>query len=217
MSFASRFAVLHQVNLPATQLQCAMGIPLYNIPQVRRFYGRKDLYGTEPIDFMEENYPPIDNHCIAARITAENPDEGFKPTAGTIERIKFQSAGNVWGYFAYGPNGGIHEYADSQFGHVFAKGPDRESARKALILSLKEMEVRGDIRTTFEYLSQLLETDEFKKNAVTTSWLDGLLKEKALKASLPEALIIASAAVFEAVQHTKVRGYNADIINRRAN
>merc|ERR1712238_334759 len=27
------------VNLPATQLQVAMGIPLYNIPEIRRFYG----------------------------------------------------------------------------------------------------------------------------------------------------------------------------------
>jgi biotin carboxylase len=27
---------------------------------------------------------------IAARITAENPDEGFKPTSGAIERVKFQ-------------------------------------------------------------------------------------------------------------------------------
>ena len=49
-----------------------MGIPLYKIPQVRRFYG-EDIYGTDPIDFMEEDYPPIQTHCIAARITAENP------------------------------------------------------------------------------------------------------------------------------------------------
>jgi len=43
---------------------------------------------------------------IAARITAENPDEGFKPTSGTIERVKFQSTTNVWGYFSVGANGG---------------------------------------------------------------------------------------------------------------
>jgi hypothetical protein len=33
--------------------------------------------------------------------------------------------------------GGIHEFADSQFGHLFAKGATREDARKALILALK--------------------------------------------------------------------------------
>lgn len=181
-----------------------MGIPLTNIPEVRRFYGKEDIYGKDHIDFMEEDYPPVKKHCIAARITAENPDEGFKPTAGKIERIKFQSAGNVWGYFAYGPNGGIHEFADSQFGHVFAKGRSREEARKALILSLKEMEVRGEIRTTFEYLEQLLESDEFKRNKVTTAWLDGLLKEKAVEASIPPHLVVVSAAAFNALEHIKV-------------
>jgi acetyl-CoA carboxylase / biotin carboxylase 1 len=79
---------------------------------------------------------------IAARITAENPDEGFKPTSGRIERVKFQSTSSVWGYFSVGANGGIHEFADSQFGHLFASGPTREAARKNLVLALKEIEVR---------------------------------------------------------------------------
>ena len=26
---------------------------------------------------------------------------------------------NVWGYFSVGAEGGLHEYADSQFGHCF--------------------------------------------------------------------------------------------------
>jgi acetyl-CoA carboxylase/biotin carboxylase 1 len=190
------------INMPATQLQVAMGIPLYNIPEVRRFFGR-DMYGTDKIDFMEEWYKPIDSHVIAARITAENPDEGFKPTSGSIERIKFQSTSNVWGYFSVGVNGGIHEYADSQFGHLFAKGANREQARKALILALKEIEVRGEIRTTVEYLVQLLETKEFIENTIDTSWLDGIIKEKSVKVEMPDHLTVASAAIFKAFQHVK--------------
>jgi acetyl-CoA carboxylase/biotin carboxylase 1 len=69
-----------------------------------------------------------------------------------------------------GANGGIHEFADSQFGHLFASGPTREDARKALVLALKEIDVRGDIRTTVEYLIKLLETPEFKANTIDTSW-----------------------------------------------
>ena len=191
------------VNMPATQLQVAMGIPLYNIPQIRRFYGKPDIYGTDKIDFMTEMYKPIDCHVIAARITAENPDEGFKPTSGTIERIKFQSTSNVWGYFSVGVNGGIHEFADSQFGHLFAKGATREQARKALILALKEIEVRGEIRTTVEYLVQLLETKEFIENTIDTSWLDGLIREKAVQIEVDDDLTVVSAAVFRAFQHSK--------------
>ena len=52
-----------------------MGIPLYAIPDIRRFYGRPDPYGKDPIDFIKETYPQPQSHVIAARITAENPDE----------------------------------------------------------------------------------------------------------------------------------------------
>jgi acetyl-CoA carboxylase/biotin carboxylase 1 len=191
------------VNMPATQLQCAMGIPLSNIPEIRRHYGKKDVYGKDSIDFLNDDPKPIDSHVIAARITAENPDEGFKPTAGTIERIKFQSTSNVWGYFSVGPNGGIHEFADSQFGHLFAKGATREQARKALIMALKEIEVRGDIRTTVEYLVQLLETDDFINNTIDTSWLDGIIREKSVQVEMPVDLTVVSAAVFRAEQHIR--------------
>ena len=66
--------------------------------------------------------------------------------------MKFQSTPNVWGYFSIGTNGGIHEFADSQFGHLFATGPNREQARKSLVLALKEIDVRGEIRNPVEYL-----------------------------------------------------------------
>lgn len=52
-----------------------MGIPLHEIPDIRAFYGKSDRYGHDAIDFMNDDYAPIRNHIIAARITAENPDE----------------------------------------------------------------------------------------------------------------------------------------------
>ena len=71
-----------------------------------------------------------------------------------IERIKFQSSVACWGYFSIGAKGGIHEYADSQFGHIFAHGNNREEARKALMLSLKNVEVVGEIRNPVEHLGR---------------------------------------------------------------
>jgi biotin carboxylase len=44
-------------------------------------------------DFFAVDYPPITSHCCASRITAENPDEGFKPTSGKIHSVRFQSSG----------------------------------------------------------------------------------------------------------------------------
>jgi acetyl-CoA carboxylase / biotin carboxylase 1 len=185
------------VNMPATQLQVAMGIPLHMMPDVRRFYGR-DIDGTDKIDFMNEEYAPIQNHVIAARITAENPDEGFKPTSGGIERVHFQSTPTVWGYFSVGANGGVHEFADSQFGHIFASGKTREEARKALVLALKGMVVRGEIRTAVEYLVKLLETPAFKNNTIDTSWLDGLIKARSIALVSDPHAIVLGAALFRA-------------------
>eukprot|EP01035_Chromulina_nebulosa_P016919 gene16919-22410_t len=183
------------INLPSLQLQVAMGIPLYRVPSVRAFYGL-DPSGKTPINFFEDRYVYPQKHVIAARITAENPDEGFKPTSGKIERVKFQSTKSVWGYFSVGANGGIHEFADSQFGHLFATGATREEARRSLVLALKGIDVRGDIRTTVEYLIKLLETSEFKDNNIDTSWLDGIIRKKSVSTTIDPQIVALSAAVF---------------------
>lgn len=52
-----------------------MGIPLNRIPDIRRFYGKSDPYGDSKINFFDDEYPEPSSHVIAARITAENPDE----------------------------------------------------------------------------------------------------------------------------------------------
>ena len=58
---------------------------------MRAFYDEDyDGIGEFNLDYFKPSseYP---KHVIAARITAENPDEGFKPTSGKIDRIIFQS------------------------------------------------------------------------------------------------------------------------------
>ena len=110
-----------------------------------------------------------------------------------------------------GANGGIHEFADSQFGHIFASGPTREDARKQLVLALKDMDVRGDIRTTVEYLIKLLETKEFKENTIDTSWLDGIIREKSVSVQVPSEQVALSAAIFRS--HAAVTEKMTELVN----
>lgn len=56
--------------------------------------------------------------------------QGFKPSSGTVKELTFRSMKNVWGYFSVGADASIHEFADSQFGHCFAWGEDRDAARR---------------------------------------------------------------------------------------
>lgn len=174
--------MITRVNLPAAQLQVAMGIPLKNIPEIRELYGR-NRFEDDPkspdsaIDFTTCPRVKPNGHCIAVRITAENAEAGFKPTSGGIQELNFRSTPNVWGYFSMDSSGSIHEFADSQFGHLFANGPDREQARRNMVLALKELSIRGAISTTVDFISKLIELEDFVDNRIDTGWLDAIIKE----------------------------------------
>lgn len=159
--------MVSDVNLPAAQLQIAMGLPLHLIKDIRLLYGESP-WGMTEIDFDQPRHKPQPwGHVIAARITSENPDEGFKPSSGTVQELNFRSSKNVWGYFSVAASGGLHEFADSQFGHCFSWGENREQARENLVIALKELSIRGDFRTTVEYLITLLETKSFQVCTLT--------------------------------------------------
>jgi len=173
--------MITRVNLPAAQLQVAMGIRLYHIPDIRELYGynrfEDDYTGLQAkIDFNSATRQPPNGHCIAVRITAENAEAGFKPTSGGIQELNFRSTPSVWGYFSMDSSGSIHEFADSQFGHLFANGNDREEARRNMVLALKELSIRGDISTTVDYISKLIEFNDYVNNNIDTAWLDALIK-----------------------------------------
>ena len=87
--------------------------------------------------------------------------------------------------------GGLHEFADSQFGHCFSWGETREQARENLVVALKELRIRGDFRTIVEHLIMILEKREFRDNSFNTGWLDELIKanEMAEKPDLNLSLI----------------------------
>uniref|UniRef100_A0A8B9GNM9 acetyl-CoA carboxylase n=1 Tax=Amazona collaria TaxID=241587 RepID=A0A8B9GNM9_9PSIT len=176
------------VNLPAAQLQIAMGIPLHRIKDIRMMYGVSP-WGDASIDFENSAHVPCPRgHVIAARITSENPDEGFKPSSGTVQELNFRSNKNVWGYFSVAAAGGLHEFADSQFGHCFSWGENREEAISNMVVALKELSIRGDFRTTVEYLIKLLETESFQQNRIDTGWLDRLIAEK-VQAERPDTML----------------------------
>ena len=88
-------------------------------------------------------------------------------------------------------SGGLHEYADSQFGHCFSWGETREQARENLVVALRELRIRGDFRTIVEHLIMILEKREFRDNSFNTGWLDELIKanEMAEKPDLNLSLI----------------------------
>ncbi len=183
------------VNLPAAQLQIAMGLPLHRIRDIRLLYGADPNTESE-IDFefskdnslQSQRRPTPKGHTTACRITSEDPGEGFKPSSGMMHELNFRSSSNVWGYFSVGTQGGIHNFSDSQFGHIFAYGENRQASRKHMVIALKELSIRGDFKNIVEYLIKLLETAAFEDNTITTGWLDELISKK-LTAERPDPML----------------------------
>ncbi|KAL3655269.1 acetyl-coenzyme-A carboxylase [Castilleja foliolosa] len=197
-----------EMNIPATQVAVGMGIPLWQIPEIRRFYGlehgggydawRKTSTLATPFDFDKAESTRPKGHCVAVRVTSEDPDDGFKPTSGRVQELSFKSKPNVWAYFSVKSGGGIHEFSDSQFGHVFAFGESRPLAIANMVLGLKEIQIRGEIRTNVDYTIDLLHALDYKENKIHTGWLDSRIAMRVRAERPPWYLSVVGGALYKA-------------------
>ncbi|CAO2034081.1 unnamed protein product [Urochloa humidicola] len=198
-----------EVNLPAAQVAVGMGIPLWQIPEIRRFYGmdygggygiwRKTAALATPFNFDEVDSQWPKGHCVAVRITSEDPDDGFKPTGGKVKEISFKSKPNVWAYFSVKSGGGIHEFADSQFGHVFAYGLSRSAAITNMALALKEIQIRGEIHSNVDYTIDLLNASDFRENKIHTGWLDNRIAMRVQAERPPWYISVVGGALYKTI------------------
>ncbi|KAF1871341.1 hypothetical protein Lal_00020134 [Lupinus albus] len=197
-----------EINLPAAQVAVGMGIPLWQIPEIRRFYGvehgggndawRKTSGLATPFDFDKVESTRPKGHCVAVRVTSEDPDDGFKPTSGKVQELSFKSKPNVWAYFSVKSGGGIHEFSDSQFGHVFAFGESRGLAIANMVLGLKEIQIRGEIRTNVDYTIDLLNASDYRDNKIHTGWLDSRIAMRVRAERPPWYLSVVGGALYKA-------------------
>ncbi|XP_038715965.1 acetyl-CoA carboxylase 1-like [Tripterygium wilfordii] len=197
-----------EINLPAAQVAVGMGIPLWKIPEMRRFYGmehgggydawRKTSVLSTPFDFDRAESTRPKGHCVAVRVTSEDPDDGFKPTSGKVQELSFKSKPNVWAYFSVKSGGGIHEFSDSQCGHVFAFGESRALAIANMVLGLKEIQIRGEIRTNVDYTVDLLHASDYQENRIHTGWLDSRIAMRVRAERPPWYLSVVGGALYKA-------------------
>ncbi|CAD6185016.1 unnamed protein product [Caenorhabditis auriculariae] len=196
--------IAKQLNIPAVQVQIAMGLPLHRITDIRLLFSLpRNGMETLPDDVI---LTKTDYSVIAARITSEDPDDSFRPSTGSVEQLNFRSSQDVWGYFSVSSGSKVHEFADSQFGHLFARGRTRHEAISAMLIALKELELRATFASQVSYLVDLLMEPDFTNNRFNTQWLDNRIAQKVKqKVDLPMSEIIAiSAAVIGHARVTSV-------------
>src|SRR3954454_15384490 len=113
----------------------------------------------------------IQGHAIEARVYAEDSFGGFLPQAGTTSLVRWPSGDSVRVDQALGSNQVVGTSYDPMLGKVIVHGPDRETARRALLAALDDTAILG-LTTNAGFLRALVASDEFRDATIDTSWLD---------------------------------------------
>ncbi|KAI7993915.1 Acetyl-CoA carboxylase 1 [Camellia lanceoleosa] len=101
-------------------------------------------------------------------------------------------------YFSVKSGEGIHEFSDSQFGHIFAFGESRALAIANMVLGLKEIQIQGEIRTNVDYTIDLLHASDYKDNKIHTGWLDSRIAMRIRAERPPWYLYVVGGALYKA-------------------
>ena len=124
----------------------------------------------EPLPVRQEDVR-LDGHAIEARVYAEDSFGGFLPQAGTTTIVRWPTGAGVRVDHALGSNQVVSTAYDPMLGKVIAHGPDRESARQALVAALDDTSILG-LTTNAGFLRALVAGDEFRDATIDTAWLD---------------------------------------------
>src|SRR5207342_772463 len=150
-----------QVEHPVTELVCG-GVDLV-AEQLRVAAG-------EPLSFAQEDLT-LHGHAIEARVYAEDSFGGFLPQAGTTSLVRWPTAEGVRVDHALESGQVVSTSYDPMLGKVIAHGPDRETARQALVRALDDTAILG-LTTNAGFLRALVASDEFRDATLDTAWLD---------------------------------------------
>lgn len=87
-----------------------------------------------------------------------------------------------------------------QFGHLFARGENREAAIRAMVVALRDVRVRGEVHTIIDYAVDMLQSADFVNNQIHTGWLDARIAAKIKAGRPPWHLCVVGGAVVRAYE-----------------
>ena len=129
----------------------------------------------EKLSFTQKDIK-ISGHAIECRINAEDSENGFMPSVGTLE--KYITPGGIGvridshSYQGYD----IPPYYDSMIGKLIVKGNTREEAIERMKRALKEFIVEG-IETTIPFHLRVLDNEEFREGNIFTNFIETHFKD----------------------------------------
>jgi acetyl-CoA carboxylase biotin carboxylase subunit len=117
----------------------------------------------------------ITGHAIECRINAENPDQGFRPSPGKIQRMHIPGGLGVRLDSAAYQGYVIPPTYDSMIGKLIVHGKTREEAINRMKRALGEFVIEG-IDTNIDFQFRILSNEVFESGNFDTGFIANVLK-----------------------------------------
>ena len=150
-----------QVEHPVTELVCG-GLDLVEL-QLRVAAGEP-----LPIGQVELHRPRDRGAGLRRGLLRRLPAAGRHRD---VRAVAEQAASDAWSTTPWSRRRSCRTAYDPMLGKVIAHGPDRESARQALVAALDDTAILG-LTTNAGFLRALVASDEFRDATIDTAWLD---------------------------------------------
>jgi len=149
------------------QVEHAVTEMVYGVDVVRE---QLRIAAGRPLSFAQGDVK-ANGHSIEVRVCAEDPEQGFFPSAGRIEHLELPGGPGVRLDVALYEGQEITLFYDSMIGKLVVWGRDRDEALTRACEALREFVVAG-IRTTIPFTLRLLREDAVRRGVYDTSYLD---------------------------------------------
>ncbi|MGE3109643.1 MAG: acetyl-CoA carboxylase biotin carboxylase subunit [Phycisphaerales bacterium] len=128
----------------------------------------------EPLPYKQSDVH-LRGHAIECRINAEDPDKGFRPSAGKIESYRVPGGPGVRLDSHVVPGYVVPPNYDSMIGKLLVHADTRDQAITRMSRALREFQV-GPIKTTIPLHRRLMDNADFRRGGIDIHFLERLLK-----------------------------------------
>lgn len=129
-----------------------------------------------PLDLTQEGVT-LTGHAIECRINAENPDQDFRPSPGTIRSLHIPGGPGVRVDSAVYQGYTIPPYYDSMIAKLIVHAPTRHEAIMKMRWALAEFIVDG-IDSNIDFQLRLIKNKDFEAGSYDNSFLEKFLRDQ---------------------------------------
>ena len=130
----------------------------------------------KPLPFTQKDIE-VRGHAIECRINAENPDQDFRPSPGTIRFLHFPGGPGVRVDSAVYQGYTIPPYYDSMIAKLIVHAPTRHEAIMKMRWALAEFIVDG-IDSNIDFQLRLIKNKDFEAGSYDNSFLEKFLRDQ---------------------------------------